>query len=309
METDTADAAGKNGVIFDIQRFSLHDGPGIRTLVFMKGCPLRCLWCSNPESQSRNPQVLFYEEKCIGCGACYEVCPRRGSLLEDWPVPREDCTGCGCCVEVCFAGARELSGRVVSVREVLDVVLRDRTFYEQSEGGVTVGGGEPLLQYEFTAGLLRACRENGLHTAVETCGFAGKNALETVLQHTDLLLFDLKHMDTEVHKRYTGAGNERILENARFASKTVRKMVIRMPLIPGVNSDETNIEALAGFIKNELEGVERVDILPYHTMGASKITRLGGEYPLGDLEPLTQERIDRTTGILKSRGLKVTVGG
>jgi pyruvate formate lyase activating enzyme len=309
METHTVDAAGRKGMIFDIQRFSLHDGPGIRTLVFMKGCPLRCLWCSNPESQSKNPQVLFYEEKCIGCGACYEVCPCCGSLRENWPVPRKDCTGCGGCVEACYAGARKLVGTSMSVREALDVVLRDRVFYEQSKGGVTVGGGEPLLQYEFTAGLLYACREQGLHTAVETCGFARQNALETVLRHTDLLLFDLKHMDTEAHKRYTGVGNERILKNARFASKVVQEMVIRLPLIPGVNSDETNIKNLAVFVNKELQGVRRVDILPYHTIGASKITRLGGEYALQNIGPLTQEQIDKTTGILKSFGLQVTVGG
>ncbi len=309
MKIPDIDAASLEGVIFDIQRFSLHDGPGIRTLVFMKGCPLRCMWCSNPESQSPDPEVLFYEEKCIGCGACRDTCPVCGSLREDWPVPRNECTGCGDCVEVCYPGARELVGKSMTVEEVLDVVLRDRVFYEQSGGGVTAGGGEPLLQYEFTAGLFAACREQGLHTAIETCGFVPKNVLETVLRHTDLLLFDLKHMDTGVHKRYTGMGNERILENARFASKAAKEMVIRLPLIPDVNSDETNIKDLAGFVTEELEGVRRVDILPYHTIGVSKITRLGREYPLHDLEPLTQERIDRAVRILEAAGLEVTVGG
>jgi pyruvate formate lyase activating enzyme len=309
MKTKNVDAVALEGVIFDIQRFSLHDGPGIRTLVFMKGCPLRCLWCSNPESQSKNPQVLFYEETCIGCGTCVEACPLCGSLRENWPVPRDVCTGCGNCAEVCYAQARKLVGKTVTVQDVMDVVLRDRVFYEQSEGGVTVGGGEPLQQADFTARLLKTCCGCSIHTAIETCGFGTLKSLEKVLEYTDLLLFDLKHMDTEVHKRYTGAGNERILENAKHASRIVKEMVIRLPLIPDVNSDETNIKNLAGFVSEELEGVRRVDIMPYHTMGASKITRLGREYPLSNIGPLTMERIDRTVRILEAAGLEVTVGG
>jgi pyruvate formate lyase activating enzyme len=297
------------GMIFDIQRFSLHDGPGIRTLVFIKGCPLRCRWCSNPESQSPDPEVIFYDEKCIGCGECMKVCPLGEALRDNWPVDRENCTGCGSCVEECYAEARKLVGRKVHVDEVLGVVLRDRVFYEQSGGGVTVGGGEPLAQADFVAELLRKCREQKIHTAVETCGFASWQAMEKVLQYTDLLLYDLKHMDTEIHKKYTGAGNERILENAKKASKIAPEMVVRFPLIPTINSSQENIRSLAQFIRSELHRVNRVDILPYHSIGASKSIRLGREYSLEGIEPLKKHEIDKAKAVLESQGLRVTIGG
>jgi len=298
-----------DGVIFDIQRFSLHDGPGIRTLVFMKGCPLRCQWCSNPESQSFDPEIFFYEDKCIGCGECVKVCPFGETLRENWPVDRAECSECGSCVSVCYAQARTLVGRSVGVKDVLDVVLRDRVFYEESGGGVTVGGGEPLEQPDFVAALLQSCRDENVHTAIETCGLARWEALEKVLQHTDLLLFDLKHMNTETHKRYTGAGNERILENAKNASKIAKEMVVRFPLIPNVNSSQENIEGLAQFITASLRRVRKVDVLPYHTMGASKIMRLGKKYPMNDIEPLKKTEIERAKAILESYGLEVKVGG
>jgi len=298
-----------DGMIFDIQRFSLHDGPGIRTLVFMKGCLLRCQWCSNPESQSFDPEIFFYEDKCIGCGECVKVCPFGETLRENWPVDRAECSGCGCCVSVCYAQARTLVGRSVGVKDVLGVVLRDRVFYEESGGGVTVGGGEPLEQPDFVAALLQSCRDEDVHTAIETCGLAHREVLEKVLQHTDLLLFDLKHMNTETHKRYTGAGNECILENAKNASKIAKEMIVRLPLIPNVNSSQENIEDLAQFITASLRRVRKVDVLPYHTMGASKIMRLGKKYPMNDFEPLKKTEIERAKAILESYGLEVKVGG
>jgi len=296
-------------VIFDIQRFSLHDGPGIRTLVFMKGCPLRCQWCSNPESQSFDPEIFFYEDKCIGCGECVKVCPFGETLREKWPVDRAECSGCGCCVSVCYAQARKLVGRPAGVKDVLDVVLRDRVFYEESGGGVTVGGGEPLEQPDFVAALLKSCRDENVHTAIETCGLARWEVFEKVLQHTDLLLFDLKHMNTETHKRYTGAGNERILENAKNASKIAKEMVVRFPLIPNINSSQEDIEGLARFITVSLRRVRKVDVLPYHTMGASKIMRLGKKYPMKDVGLLNKTGIERAKAILESYGLEVKVGG
>jgi pyruvate formate lyase activating enzyme len=275
----------------------------------MKGCPLRCQWCSNPESQSSDPEIIFYEEKCIGCGECVKVCPLNESLRDSWPVDRAKCIGCGNCADVCYAEARKLVGRKVRVDEVLAVVKRDRVFYEQSGGGVTVGGGEPVQQSDFVAGLLERCRGEKIHTAVETCGFAPWKALQKVLKHTDLLLFDLKHMDTEIHRAYTGAGNERILENAKNASKIVKEMVVRLPLIPSVNSAPENIKNIANFIKTALTRVKKVDILPYHTIGASKMVRLGRAYPLDRLEPLKKKEIERAKDILESHGLEVTIGG
>jgi pyruvate formate lyase activating enzyme len=297
------------GLIFDIQRFSIHDGPGIRTLVFMKGCPLRCAWCSNPESQQAKPEIMFFEEKCIQCGACLEACPHGEVLKENWPLAIEQCTGCGSCVEVCYAGARKLVGRSYTVEQVVDIVERDRIFYEESGGGVTVGGGEPTFQAAFVAQLLHTCRDKRIHTAIETCGFTPWKTMHKVLEHTDLLLMDIKHMDSRKHKRHTGVGNERILDNARKAADMMGAMVVRLPLIPGFNDDADNIHALGRFVAEKLPAIERIDVLPYHSTGESKSKRLGKSYSLPGLEPQSSEKIRTVREILESYGLKVHVGG
>jgi pyruvate formate lyase activating enzyme len=297
------------GTIFDIQRFSVHDGPGIRTLVFLKGCPLRCKWCSNPESQSTSFEIMFYKEKCIGCKECLKVCPCGESLEYEWPVDRIKCEQCGRCVDVCYTEARRLVGRLVSLDEVLKVVLRDRVFYKQSGGGVTVGGGEPLSQASFLAELLKKCKKAEINTAVETCGYAPWSQFEKFLRFTDVLLFDIKHMDTQVHREYTGVGNELILDNAIKASNIIDQMIIRFPLIPDINSSKENIHRLAQYIETGLHKVNKVDILPYHTMGASKITRLGRTYLLTELTPIKKEEIEEAKTILESYGLQVSVGG
>jgi pyruvate formate lyase activating enzyme len=297
-----------NGLIFDIQRFALHDGYGIRTLVFMKGCPLRCEWCSNPESQSTETEIMFFEEKCINCGACIEACPHGLELKENWPI-LGSCDGCGACVDVCYAEARKLVGKWYSVDDVLDIVLRDRVFYEESKGGVTVGGGEPTMQASFVADLLEQCRANDLHTAIETCMFTSWNTFDKILTHTDLLLCDIKHMDDKTHKGRTGMGNKIILENAVKASKVVKDMIIRLPLIPGFNNGSDNIHALGAFIRNKLVKVKRVDILPYHTIGSSKAKHLGQEYLMAEGPLLTTEEINTAKIILQSYGLDVKIGG
>lgn len=297
------------GTIFDIQRFSLHDGPGIRTLVFMKGCPLRCEWCSNPESQNPRPELMFFEEKCIRCGACLEVCPDPDALRARRPLVSEECRACGKCVDVCYAEARRLVGRTVTVEDVLKVIRRDVVFYEQSHGGVTVGGGEPLLQGRFVAALLRHCKAEGLHTGIETCGFAPWETFREVLEHVDLLQMDLKHLDSRKHRERTGVGNERILENARRASRLVGQMVVRLPLIPGFNSDAETLHALGAFVRDELAGVIRIDVLPYHSTGQSKSVRLGREYPLAGLQTLTATEVADARAILESYGLDVRAGG
>lgn len=296
------------GLVFDIQRFSLHDGPGIRTLVFMKGCPLRCEWCSNPESQKARPEVMFFEEKCINCGACLQACPYGETLKESWPIADSVCFGCGHCVDACAAEARVLVGRWMTRDEVLAVIERDRIFYEESGGGVTIGGGEPTLQAGFVAGLLKACRSRGIHTAIETCGFTPWESFSRVIEQVDVLLMDIKHMDTSMHEEKTGAGNGRILENARKAAAIVKEMVIRVPLIPGFNDTETNLRALGTFITEELPGVSRVDLLPYHSTGESKSARLSRKYPLPGLKPQSRDRVRGFVRLLEGYGLNVHGG-
>ncbi|MGA2481469.1 MAG: glycyl-radical enzyme activating protein [Spirochaetia bacterium] len=243
---------GSTGLIFDIQRFSLHDGHGIRTLVFMKGCPLVCAWCSNPESQKRRPEIMFFQEKCLDCRACLGACPNAALLEEVFPRTPSACLGCGRCVEVCYAEARHLVGRSVSVADVMKVIRSDREFYQQGGGGVTVGGGEPLLQHRFVAELLARCRGEGMHTALETSGFSPWKNFESVLRHVNQLLFDIKHMDPARHRELTGVDNSLILKNARKAAGRVGEMVIRMPLIPGCNNDVGNLHELGRFVKEEL---------------------------------------------------------
>lgn len=297
------------GLIFDIQRFSIHDGPGIRTLVFMKGCPLRCSWCSNPESQNAKPEIMFFEEKCIRCGACLEACPHGEILKENWPLATEQCVGCGSCVEACYAEARKLVGRWYTVEQVFDIVERDRVFYEESGGGLTVGGGEPTFQAGFVARLLSICRQEGIHTAIETCGLTPWKTMSKVLKHTDLLLMDIKHMDSQKHKEHTGVGNERILDNARRAADTVGAMIVRLPLIPDFNDDADNIHALGSFVAEKLSAAQWIDVLPYHSTGESKSKRLGKSYGLTGLEPQSPELVGTVREILVSYGLKVRIGG
>ena len=274
----------------------------------MKGCPLKCAWCSNPESQKARPEIMFYREKCIGCEACLGVCPNAALLKAAFPRTPETCLGCGRCVEVCFAEARHLVGRRVTVAEVLQIITSDRVFYEQSGGGVTVGGGEPTLQAGFVFELLAACRREALHTALETCGYAPWRNMQKVLHHVDQLLFDIKHLDPVRHRELTGVDNARILENARRASRQVGEMVVRFPLIPGCNNDEGNLHALGRFVKEELRRVNRLDLLPYHSTGESKSVRLFRDYPLTGRTPLEKEEALRAQEILRSYGLDVHVG-
>ena len=245
--------------VFNIQSYSIHDGPGIRVTVFVKGCPLRCRWCANPESNLARPQLMFYAAKCTACGRCMEVCPEKAILpgmKEGKPVAltrREKCTDCGRCAEVCPAGARELAGKEMTVQAVLDQVLKDKLFLDASGGGMTVSGGECLAHPDFTEALLYAAREAGLHTAAESCCYAPEAVVDKAFRYLDLGLLDIKHMDSAAHKALTGVPNELILSNIRHVVHDLKKAVtVRVPTVPGCNDSEENIAATARFVKEEL---------------------------------------------------------
>ena len=257
------------GRVFDIQRFSIHDGPGIRTAVFFKGCPLRCAWCHNPESQRPGPELLFFAHKCVGCGKCAEICDNTHT---------DRCTACGRCAAVCPHGAREISGYEITADEVLEKVLRDRAFYETSGGGVTLTGGEPLAQPDFAEELLRKCGDSGLHTAIETCGCAPWETFSRLLPYLDLVYFDIKGIDPALHKRNTGVDNGLILANASRQKESVKEVVFRMPYIPGYNDGE--LEAIKDFA-----GAFPLQLMPYHATGEGKYAALGREYPAAGTQP------------------------
>jgi pyruvate formate lyase activating enzyme len=238
-----------DGVVFDLQRFSLHDGPGIRTIVFLKGCPLVCAWCSNPESQSSNPELIYSPVHCLECGECIHVCPVGAIRPAEHGVvvDRGKCFGCEACSEVCPGKALRLSGRRMSISRVLAEVARDRVFYEHSGGGMTLSGGEPLAQPDFALALLRGAREMGLHTAIETTGLAGAETVERVLRETDLILYDIKHMDPDAHRKGTRVNNSAILSNARLAADLGVAMILRVPVIPEYNDQPDTVRAIARF--------------------------------------------------------------
>ena len=266
------------GIVFDIQKFSVHDGPGIRTTVFLKGCPLRCSWCHNPESWHGAPELLYDAEKCVGCRACASLCPRGCHRFGEDGAHRLDrgaCVGCGACVERCRPGALELCGRVRTTAEVLHEVLKDKPFYDNSGGGLTVSGGEPLFQAAFTEELLRGAKAEGLHTCLETCGFAPWERLEALLPLVDLFLYDVKCVDAARHREFTGQDNALILENLSRLSRAGARLRLRCPLVPGLNDGESDLAAL-GRLAESLSGqVEGVDVEPYHPLGVSKARRLG----------------------------------
>lgn len=301
------------GLVFDIRGFSLHDGPGIRTTVFFQGCPLRCLWCCNPESQLSQPAAVWVAERCIGCGRCLEACPAQAVRRTADGARRIDaarCDGCGRCVLACPGEALQVFGRRVSVGEVLAEVARDALYAEHSGGGLTLSGGEPLGQPEFALELLRRYRteEKGAHTAIETSGEADWESLEALLPVVDLFLYDLKHADPAEHRRLTGRGNERILENARRLAAAGAEMVIRIPLVDGMNDDPPALAAAADFIAS-LRSVHRVDLLPYHRLGEPKYRRLGRRYALEGKPACPKRRVEEACAFFAGRGFEVRVGG
>jgi pyruvate formate lyase activating enzyme len=300
------------GIIFNIQTYSIHDGPGIRTTVFIKGCPLKCVWCQNPESQSATPQLFFNSEACVGCGKCLQVCPEGAIRLDEgksW-TNRDICRGAGKCAKVCPNEARNIAGRYVTAGEVFQEVMKDKIFYEKSGGGVTLGGGEPLASPEFTTSLLRLCKKAGIHTALDTCGYAKWEIIKQILQHVDLVLYDLKHMDPAAHQLYTGVSNEVILENARRICQELHIPVLaRVPVIPGFNDSRENIEATGRFIAAEMGTATEVHLLPYHKLGEMKYHRLEKSGNPASITPPDEKYIMELKEVFESFGLKVHEGG
>jgi pyruvate formate lyase activating enzyme len=296
------------GYIFNIQHFSINDGPGIRTTVFFKGCPLHCLWCSNPESQKMMPELIFNQNLCCRCYQCVEVCPQNANLiLTDGSVnlDRTHCESCGKCVEVCPIGARAILGRELSLAEVIKEVMSDELFYNNSGGGITASGGEPTYQPEFLTMLFKECHNRGFHTILDTCGQVAWSVLSGILEHTDLVYYDLKHMDDAEHYRLTGTGNCQILENAVHVAAKNIPMVIRVPLIPGINDTVENILATSQFAY-EMK-IHRLDIIPFHQFGRMKYHSLGINYAFDEMTIYPEDKVDQIRQMYQANGLDVRI--
>jgi pyruvate formate lyase activating enzyme len=284
-ENIRAPVAEPTGTVFNIMRFSIQDGPGIRTTVFLKGCPLQCAWCHNPEALASAPELLLRPDRCISCGDCMDVCPSHAIIERDgkYETRPELCARCGTCAEACAADAREVIGRAMTVEQVMREVERDAPFYQESGGGVTFSGGEPLLQHRFLVSLLRSCAGRGFHTVVDTAGYASPGVLFRVAELTDLFLYDLKSVNEEIHRRFTGVSGALIRGNLERLASWGKRVVIRMPIVPGVNDSRANIEAAGKFIAS-LGNVVRIQLLPYHAIGVDKYARLGVPYSLAGVQ-------------------------
>ena len=308
----TSTGTGSRGIIYNIQCYSIHDGPGIRTTVFFKGCPLRCFWCQNPESHRKQPEVYFDQSLCTACGRCVDVCPSGASVLSDTSslIDRSQCLACGKCVEVCPNEARRIIGWYASVGEVFKEIKSDEAFYRKSGGGVTISGGEPLAQPEFTISLLKLCRQSGIHTALDTSGCAEWKTVRRVLKYCDLVLYDIKLMDSTQHMKYTGVSNQLILDNAKRIARMC-PIWVRVTVVPGYCNDSAEkIEATAKFIAAELGTSVRVCLLSYHMLGETKYERLGRlDRPIINIQPPADESIMKFREVFESYGLETQIGG
>jgi pyruvate formate lyase activating enzyme len=299
------------GRVFDIKRYSIHDGPGIRTTVFLKGCSLNCLWCHNPESIDPGPELMHWPGRCVRCYACVAACP-KGAIAKDERgaivIDRVLCDICGRCAEACLYDATQIVGREMSVEEVLDEVEKDRIFYEQSGGGVTLSGGDPAVQTGFAEAVLDGCRSRGLHTAIDTAGFSGNGALERLAAKADLVLFDLKLMDEARHKEYTGVPNGPILGNLEKLASAGAEVWVRLPLVAGVNDDEGNIGRTIAILRS-LRTIKRVGVLPYHSGGLEKARRIGKDAKFRKFESPSEARIAAVEAAFREAGFEVRRGG
>ncbi len=311
------------GKIYDIQGFSVQDGPGIRTTVFLKGCPLRCPWCHSPESQQFHSQLCWMRMRCVGvdlCGRCLKACPKgairagerayseiKKTEMQTVVVDRNLCDDCGECAKVCHAEALYICGKDYTVSEVIERVIKDKPFYDKSGGGITISGGEALSQPDFTLALLKACKENGMHTALDTTGFAKCELVKKTLPYVDLFLFDLKHMDSKKHQAVIEVPNERILENARLIADSGGKLQVRIPVIPLFNDSKENIKETGEFCKSLGAAVTVIQLLPYHNLGNMKYERLGKKAVLLEAIPPSNEKMQELKAILEGMGLPVSI--
>jgi pyruvate formate lyase activating enzyme len=298
------------GLVFNIQRYSVNDGPGIRTTVFLKGCPLCCAWCHNPEGMQPRPEIVVVESRCRVCGECREACPLADTTAGEGPLPprNADCLQCGACVDACPTGARQMVGRVLSVDEVLREALKDRVFYDDSGGGITVSGGEPLAQPRFLLALLEACRGAALQAVLDTTGFGGLEHLLAAARLSDLVLYDLKAFDADLHLRLTGVSNRRILENLKSLDREHGNVWIRLPIVPGFNDNPNDLRRLAEFVGG-LRCVTRVSLLPFHRTGLHKFARLGLRHGLDGVETPSAEVMASVQGVFKGLGVPTSIGG
>jgi pyruvate formate lyase activating enzyme len=297
-------------LVTNIQGYSIHDGPGIRTVVFLKGCGLECRWCSNPECISPHPEVGFIKKLCTGCGKCAGICPEGALVYEEGKLPRidrEKCTGCDVCSSVCSYQALVLYGKSMSADEVFDAVKRDEMFYRASGGGITISGGEPLLQPQFVGDLLEKCRRAGIHTCLETSGYAPETALRQVLPEIDYVLCDLKHLNSEKHRQYTGKPNELILSNARVVAESGVEILFRMPLVPGINDDLQNIRETAEFLHGLGNNTHRIELMPYHRLGKGKYEALGRQYLLPELITPESDAMETVEKAFEDNGIMCTI--
>lgn len=300
----------KNGLIFDIKRYAIHDGQGIRTTVFLKGCPMQCWWCHNPEGQSSKSELTFIENRCIkDCHECLNSCQKEAlSFVNNQiSINREECNLCGDCTDVCPTEALEIIGRKISIEEVIEEIEKDVVFYDESSGGVTFSGGEPLIQPDFLDALLEECKKRGIHTTLDTSGYASFKVLEKIRKKVDIFMYDVKMMHEGKHKKFTGVSNKLILENLRKLSEKVSNIIIRIPIIPGINDNEENITQTAKFIST-LQGIQYISLLPYHKVGKQKYKRLNRTYLQDKTPSPTYEKIEKIKKELEHTGFVVKTG-
>jgi pyruvate formate lyase activating enzyme len=300
----------KKGIVFDIKKYAIHDGPGIRTTVFLKGCPLHCWWCHNPEGQNPKPELVYRKNRCIGCGECVKTCPEQAISLKAQHIKlnRKNCILCSNCTQVCPSDALSIAGKQTTVKEVVEEIEKDRTFYDESGGGVTFSGGEPFQQPIFLNQLLTQCKKRDIHTTVNTCGHTKYETINKMRSKIDLFLYDIKKMNPEKHAKYTGASNTQILNNLKNLANNGSTIMINFPIIPTINDDNKNIEDTAKLISS-LPNIERVNILPYHKAGIEKYRSLGKPYKLNKIQPPSNQKIQTIKKKIEAAGIKVEIGG
>jgi pyruvate formate lyase activating enzyme len=296
------------GIVFDIRRYCVHDGPGIRTTVFLKGCPMRCWWCHNPEGRASEKEIIYRPSRCIRCGSCVVGCPHQAVHSNGKPVQvdPQKCQKCGCCETVCPTGSLELIGKEIQPAELVAEIEKDRAFFEESDGGATFSGGEPLLQPDFLLECLQGCRRRGIHTVVDTCGYATPATMERIRPFVDLFLYDIKFVDGARHRKYTGVSNEMIVENLGNLAMAGSKVVVVLPLIPGINDDDQNVDDVAEYAQDL--GLGEISVLPFHHAAAGKFADLGIADPMVGVAPPSEMRIKEVEARLRMHGLNVRVG-